>query len=188
MWLSPAAIVTAMAGSPGFESQRPGMSKLLLLAAEDMRQAATAARLVKDLRAEAAPSMTLDQYHLIHVLETGLVVSYMRPFSSSRSKSFEPLTRDAFVVAKWHALHDELKSLRDQVYAHIDDHPNRDASVTFGDDSTGVSGYAFNVHNVGLPPERLDEIIELCDEQAAKFESVTLMRTMVGPQGPIASS
>src|SRR5436853_2760977 len=82
----------AMAGSAAMESRHPGVSKLLLLAAEDMRQAATAARFLKGLRVETGETMTDDQYHLIHVLETGLVVAYMRPFS--RSDSFEPLTRD----------------------------------------------------------------------------------------------
>ena len=105
-----------------------------------------------------------------------------RPFS--RSDSFEPLTRDEFVPTNWHSLHDELKELRNKVYAHIDDHPNRDASVTFGVASTGIHGYAFNVHTVGLRPERLDEIVSLCDEQAAKFGSVALMRNMVGPDTP----
>ncbi|MHB8469017.1 MAG: hypothetical protein ACYDCH_04575 [Gaiellaceae bacterium] len=174
-----------MAGSVGMVSRHPGMSKLLLLAAEDMRQAATAARFLKGLRVETGETMTEDQYHLIHVLETGLVVTYMRPFS--RSHSFEPLTRDEFVPTNWHALHEELKDLRNKVYAHIDDHPNRDASVTFGVASTGVHGYAFNVNTVGLRRERLDEIVSLCDEQAAKFGSVSLMRNMTGPDTPQAA-
>jgi hypothetical protein len=172
-----------MAGSAGMSRTDLGTSKVLLLAAEDMRQAATGARFLQGLRVETDETMTRHQYDLIHVLETGVVVAYMRPFTQSHT--YKPLSRDESVPPEWHAMHDELKELRDKVYAHTDDHPSRDASFTFGGDAaTGVSGYAFNVHTVGLRPERLVEIVTLCDEQAATFGSVALMHNLVGVDIP----
>lgn len=173
-----------MAGSAELHPHRRGQAKLLLLAAEDMRQAAEGARLVKRLRAEAGHSPSQQEVARIHVLETGIVIAYMRPFSWS--KHFTPLSKKD-VPAEWHTLHGKLRNLRDKVYAHIDEHPARDASVGWNWDSSegGPSGYQFEVHTVGLSPDDLEGIITLCDEQAAKLSSIPRIREAIYAELPV---
>lgn len=168
-----------MAGPASITARQAGLSKLLVLATEDMRQAAAAARALKKLRAQAGNSPSDDQYHLIHVLETGLVVAYMRPFTERRKA--KPLSVEEFVPKKWRHFHIELRELRNKVYAHIDEHPRRDGDITHGEDrTTGVSGHGISVHTQGLSPETLDQVIAMCDEQAHRFEAGLLARHMFG--------
>jgi hypothetical protein len=151
-------ILRAVTGEAEMGQVDPGGSKFLLLAADDMRQAATGARFLQELWAETEP-----RGHLIHVVETGVVVAYVRPFT--KSDAYKRLKRGD-VPREWRALHNELWDLRRQLYAHTDAHPNRDASVT-----KSIGGHAFEIFTVSLPPGRLLEIITLCDEQAARFQS-----------------
>jgi hypothetical protein len=57
--------------------------------------------------------------------ETGLVITYARPFVSGRPGF--PLPRNRFVPEKMRDTHDELLALRNKFHAHVDD----DETLTF---------------------------------------------------------
>ncbi len=66
-----------------------------------------------------SPSTALGDFSLRLVLETGLIVTYARPFTKGYGNDF-PLPVDRFVPEEKRKFHAKLLALRNQVYAHID--------------------------------------------------------------------
>jgi hypothetical protein len=100
------------------EPERDRLSKLqtaLILAAQDMDQAAAAARALKAESKDVA---------LMRALETAIVVCYMRAFTKSSLG-----TLPSEYVPAPESVHTELKRLRDKVYAHTDAASERSAST-----------------------------------------------------------
>jgi hypothetical protein len=109
------------------------------LAIEDLQQVATAARLIAEHDAdlwfarrigevgltasiaeyEARNRPTaLGDFQLRLLIETGLIVTYARPFTKGKGHPF-PLRR-GYVPSDAQALHDTLLDLRNRVHAHAD--------------------------------------------------------------------
>ena len=113
------------------------------LAIDDMQQVSEAARLIAEhdpdlalaeriravgldaavAEAQATPRATaLGDFSLRVILETGLIVTYARPFTQGYGSGF-PLPVEQFVPTEQRGLHDHLLKLRNQVYGHIDANP-----------------------------------------------------------------
>jgi hypothetical protein len=112
----------------------------LSLAIDDMWEASRAARLIaehdpdlalveriSEIGKDAAiaeaesrpPSMELGDVRLRLVLETGLIVTFARPFTKGYGSGF-PLAIEEFVPEEKQAFHAHVLTLRDQVYGHVD--------------------------------------------------------------------
>jgi hypothetical protein len=134
---------------------------LLALASSDLKQAAAAARL---LRNASSPNER-------RALETAIVVCYARPFNEKNK-----LGR---LNPKWQPergpkrkLHRRLLQLRDGVYAHIDPEARRTAYATFTLDDEGFvagGGGVAEQWRKHIPLADLPAIIELCETQAERF-------------------
>jgi hypothetical protein len=66
---------------------------------------------------QSAIRVALDDYRLRPILETGLIVTYMRPFTPGTGF---PIKESRFVPGHRRAFHRSMKVLRDKVQAHID--------------------------------------------------------------------
>jgi hypothetical protein len=143
------------------EAKRKGLEKLkesLILAAEDMDQAAAAA--------DALRIDTSGDDAWTRALETAMAVCYMRPFTRGAWKlpdKYEPKVGSAG------DLHRALKQLRKKVYAHSDKESGRRASMKTVATSAGIetissgsSWWAFRVEN-------LHAVQALCHYQRQRF-------------------
>jgi hypothetical protein len=125
-----------MAGGTGLSAEVATYT----IAIDDLYEASMVARLIADhdpdlefarrihevglnaAQAEAkakTPSTTLGDFSLRTVIETGLIVTYARPFTQGRGSGF-PLSARRFVPQAKQSLHDHLLSLRNKVYGHTD--------------------------------------------------------------------
>jgi hypothetical protein len=124
--------------------------RALLLGASDMTQAITAARA---LRNEDERST------MARVLETAMVVSFMRPFTGSLRlpESYgQPGPEDA-------QFFDDIKALRDKVYAHTDESTGRQAGpVTIAPEGQVVN-LSWDEAWTPLPRGPLDFFISTCE-------------------------
>jgi hypothetical protein len=77
------------------------------------RQAAVLMRRAEDIYG------ALGNRHLRIVLETGLIVTYARPFTEGRGTGL-PIPEERFVPADGRELHRKMLELRNKVQAHID--------------------------------------------------------------------
>jgi hypothetical protein len=100
----------------------------LVLACADMRSADVMCRLLLDPFRKQIPvpgGATVDEIR--DGLWTAAVVSYRRPFGSSRRR-VDPVY-ELFDDADLNRLHREIKGLRDQLFAHTDDFPLREVVI-----------------------------------------------------------
>jgi hypothetical protein len=132
----------------------------LVLAAEDCRQAAAAARALLDR------GNNID--YLYKALETAMVVCYVRPFTRADGIGTLPRT-DAPRDSEQARLHKDLCVRRRQVYAHTDAQSGRSGDAIVGE-SGGISGRAISTHAFTYPRDQLQAVVDLCEQQAAKFE------------------
>jgi len=124
--------------------------RALLLGASDITQAIAAARALQ----------VENDGTLARALETAMVISFMRPFTGTvrlpDGYSAPPGAAEA-------QLFDEMKALRDKVYAHTD----RDTGRQAGPISVHVEGETVNLtwHEAWVPlsRDRLDFFIEVCE-------------------------
>lgn len=160
-----------MAGSASLDPDRKKLTRILILASQDMHEASAAAHALRELR--KAPGN--DEPHALvmaRALETTIVVSYGRSFKRDNKKQ---CLRDDDVPPDKRRLHRKLMRLRDKVYAHSDTTPlERQVKVTRTSTST-----AFSVHTVDLSSEMIDEIIDLCEFQAGAFSAMAYMRGLL---------
>jgi len=101
------------------------------------------------------------------LLETGLVVTYARPFKKNDDghalKGDWAPEEDDLLLG-----HCKLIRLRDKVYAHTDRTPEREAvNVTR---ILGIGGNRWSARRWLLPTEWLDGIVKLAEYQRARFE------------------
>ena len=68
-----------------------------------------------------------DRARVRRTLETGMVVTYARPFTKS---GLQRLKRPSGLGAEQRALHQQMLDFRDVVYAHTDDTPLREVVET----------------------------------------------------------
>jgi hypothetical protein len=109
--------------------------ELLPLAAHDLRDAAQAAVWLAEMRRRKRPTQAL--LYFARAVETGMVVSYWRPFSvhneigkAENKKSW--LTKQKYVPRHHWDLHKRVGVLRNEVYAHVDKHSSRSVSYAHG--------------------------------------------------------
>jgi hypothetical protein len=107
--------------------------QILLMGAIDMGHVIAAAKALQREHASETPDEPL-----IRALETGMVVSYWRPFSP-RNSAGRLREKDAYDLE----LHELMKTLRNQVHAHIDSSSGRSAGITPLGTLLGVTGFAF---------------------------------------------
>jgi hypothetical protein len=81
----------------------------LPLAAADLREAAAAAAWLRAFRSQEHPAT--EQLYLARAVETGMIVSYWRPFSTINNLGSLP---DKYVAAEHRELHELLHELRDK--------------------------------------------------------------------------
>jgi hypothetical protein len=148
-------------------AERRALAGRLVLAAADMRQASAAARA---LQREHAAGGDDQRSELIRPLETGMTVCYARAFAATRRARTLP---DQFRPAdgKERTLHFDLMEWRHALHAHISNDPRRAGDVTAGfDPSTGLGGTMLSEHSMDFPPDKLDDVICLCNMQTARFQ------------------
>ncbi|MEO5576453.1 MAG: hypothetical protein ABIR67_15125 [Gaiellaceae bacterium] len=156
------------------------IQRALLLAASDMDQAIAAA---KALERES------EDVHLMRALETSLVVSYARAFTTS---SLHKLDREEYRPrdAELAQMHDELITLRDRAYAHTDKQSGRDVTMTI----TATTGFQEGAKEpakldmtwreewLPLSREAIPAAITLCEGQRAglREEAAQIQATLDG--------
>jgi hypothetical protein len=130
------------------------------LAASDMRLAADAARGLVEAAEEDGPARLFDR-----VIETGMVVTYMRPYLESNEA---PVGRKLWPNGEDDlALHYELDDLRNEYHAHAGHTPRRRLEIT----GHGANGRpTFSESWTRLPVHRLRAIIDLATRQAQRFD------------------
>lgn len=74
---------------------------------------------IEEARGSQRPIGPLGDPSLRLMIETGLVVTYARPFTKGIGSGF-PLDSDRFVPAERRDLHEEMINLRNKVHGHID--------------------------------------------------------------------
>ena len=134
--------------------------QMLLFGATDMQRAVAAAEAIQREYESTTPVIPL-----IEALQTALVVCYWRPFSQKNTAGHltdrDALDRD---------LHRDMKTLRDQVHAHIDVASGRTAGVTPVPISSDLTGFAFGESSWdGFPDEWLPRFIEVATRQMDDF-------------------
>ncbi len=97
------------------------------------------------------------------VLETGLVVTYARPYTLDSQR--RGLPEELYPEGDDRPLHDSLMALRDELYAHTDETPHREAVDPFGDHS-----YAER-YPAGLAETALPRIAGLARRQAERLRA-----------------
>lgn len=121
------------------------------------------ARKDMELVAEGAQVLRADGYvPCVRLIEAGMVVSYCRAYSADGKRRI-PVT--AAMLPLDHRLavfHDEIVKLRDTIYAHSDETPNRVSTDPFGDHR-----YTEGYHP--WRPESFDVFIELARSQEMRF-------------------
>lgn len=148
----------------------------LLLAREDMEQAAAAARAVI---AWMPPDVAL-----MRALETGMAVSYARPFVDATLPGARLSKADRPTSEGERELHDLLLWFRRKVYAHTDAESGRNASPIMPPEAgwpDGIPGVGYGSTWQPFPRERLTEVVEVCDRQAQRFlDEAMSIRTKLG--------
>jgi hypothetical protein len=141
-------------------AKRKGLERLkksLILAAEDMDQAAAAA--------EALRTDTSDEEPWTRALEAAMAVCYMRPFMSGAwtlPGKYAPTTRSE------NELHQRLKALRNKVYAHSDAGA-RTASMKTVKTSKGIATISYGSAWWAFPDADLHAVQALCHDQRKRF-------------------
>jgi hypothetical protein len=125
----------------------------LALAANDMRQAAAAARLLERRH----------DFHARRALETAISVCYARPWTRNQIGKLE----DAWLpeVGPYRDLHDRLLKLRNKTYAHTDRDGGRKAVAQSGPGNVVGFGEMWE----RLPASEVTAIVELCERQVERF-------------------
>ena len=127
-----------------------------------MRIAAHAAAALVDANDNDGPARLYDRE-----LETGMVVTYARPYVESN---------EAGVGKKWwptgddRELHDELMDLRHEYHAHASHTPRRrlvNTTALFGDDGRPSYSEQWEL----LPTWKLNPLNDLATRQAERFEA-----------------
>jgi hypothetical protein len=150
------------------------------LAASDMRTAAHAARALVAARENNGPARLFDR-----VIETGMVVTYGRPYLESNEAG---IGRDWWPKDEADRdLHDEVLDLRDEYHAHASHTPRRRLENTsellsLTGRSTGRPRFAESFER--LPTRKLRTIEDLATRQADRFD-VEAERLDVELFGPI---
>jgi hypothetical protein len=132
-------------------------------AASDMRLVAGAAEALIDARDSDGPARFYDR-----IIETGMVVTYARPFLPSN---------EAGITRKWwpkdeseRKLHDEMLDLRHEYYAHAAHTPQRLLENTLS--MLGREGRpVFAESWTELPTWKLRALADLADRQAISFQA-----------------
>jgi hypothetical protein len=142
------------------ESERNRLLKVqrsLLLAVSDMQQAAEAARMLQE---ESDGTRA-------RVLETAMAVCYMRPFTTSDLK-----IPDDYVPAAGadKAAHDNLKTLRDKVYAHTDRASGRAIRDFRIDVGSEIVHFTWEEGWMPFPRENLPFVIDLCESRVKRLQ------------------
>jgi hypothetical protein len=142
------------------------------LAASDMRLAADAARGLIEAAEDDGPARLFDR-----VIETGMVVTYMRPYLASNEA---PVGERLWPKGADRALHDELDDLRNEYHAHAGHTPRRRLDIV-GHGATGRPTFAESWSRLSV--DRLQAIVDLATRQAERFDehADTLDREMFGP-------
>jgi hypothetical protein len=175
-----------------------------MLAANDMAHVAAVARLIADHDPEfhpfgvfaAAPagiderqqralqlraehiSGALRDLHLRSMVETGLIVTYARPFTEGRGSGF-PIPVEQFVPADKQELQERMLELRHQVQAHIDaSAPEGFRRRVTRTEEPGVSSVTLGGPRY-LSQEELRQLAELADDVRRRLEAELPVR--LGP-------
>jgi hypothetical protein len=155
------------------------------LAIIDMEHVGAVARLIADhdpLLNPLAPTVALprgradgiasalNDDHLRTVLETGLIVTYARPFTEGRGSGF-PIRAKKFVPADMRALHRTMLDLRRKVQAHMDaSAPEGFRRSVTRREEPGVSSVTFRGARY-LSATELREVATLADEVIERLAS-----------------
>jgi hypothetical protein len=142
------------------EAKRKGLEKLkesLILAAEDMDQAAAAAGALR--------TDTSDDEAWRRALEAAMAVCYMRPFTSGAwtlPGKYAPKARAE------NEFHPRLNELRNKVYAHSEA-GGRTASMKTVATSEGIATISYGSAWWAFPVEDLHAVQALCHDQRERF-------------------
>jgi hypothetical protein len=132
-------------------------------AASDMRLAAGAAEALIDARDADGPARLYDR-----IIETGMVVTYARPFLESNEAGIGRTWWPTDAAER--KLHDELIDLRNEYYAHAAHTPQRLLENTLS--ILGKEGRpVFAESWTELPTWKLREVANLADRQAVSFQA-----------------
>jgi hypothetical protein len=118
-----------------------------------------------DMGEAAFAAMSLRQDHdarTRRLIETAMVVSYMRPFTRS---SLLRATLSEYVPMQppESDLHDRLKTLRDETYAHTDKEVERRFLFSLGYEAAGEGDWVpYGQRYTQFPNELLQPVVELC--------------------------
>jgi hypothetical protein len=119
---------------------------------------------------------TLRDFKLKSVLETGLIVTYARPFTRGDGNGF-PLPEDQFVPADKRELHDKMIRLRHEVQAHMDaDAPEGFRRRVTRKDEPGAKSWTFGGPRY-LIADELRALSDLADEVIESLASAGGSRT-----------
>jgi signal transduction histidine kinase len=99
--------------------------RALVLGAIDMYDAWETARYLLGDHPEAAGHAAGAPWRVRRTMETGMIVTYARPFVDSRGHGLPRLKRAVNLTAEFRASHEEILSRRNAVYAHTDETPLR---------------------------------------------------------------
>jgi hypothetical protein len=97
----------------------------LVLGGSDMHDVLETARYLRGEHAEAPGHDGGVPWHVRRVLETGMFVTYARPFAERRRPGLPRLKRAAGLSEELRATHNEILERRNRVYAHTDETPLR---------------------------------------------------------------
>jgi hypothetical protein len=112
----------------------------------------------------------LRDLHLRAVLETGLIVTYARPFTEGRGSGF-PIPAEQFVPADKQELHEKMLDLRHKVQAHIDaSAPEGFRRRVAHTEEPGASSVTLGGPRY-LSQDELRQIAELADEVRRRLEA-----------------
>lgn len=114
-------------------------------------------------------SVALGNLHLRTVLETGLIVTYARPFTEGRGFGF-PIPAEDFVPSERRELHQKMLDLRHKVQAHIDaSAPERYLRTVTRAERPGSSSVTSSGPRY-LSAAELRELADLADVVAARLQ------------------
>jgi hypothetical protein len=97
----------------------------LALGGSDMHDVLETARYLRGEHAEVPGHDGGVPWHVRRVLETGMFVTYARPFAEARRPGLPRLKRAAGLSEELRATHNEILERRNKVYAHTDETPRR---------------------------------------------------------------
>ena len=132
------------------------------LAASDMRLTIRAAAALIEAQDNDGPARVHDR-----IIETGMVVTYVRPFLPSNKAG---LGERWWPKGESRALHDEMVELRHEYHAHAAHTPQRrleNVTSIFGDEGRPM----FTESWTFLPTRKLRLLEEMATQQAERFEA-----------------